>query len=126
MLIKNYHSNTTEKRYSPANIVSIDKASIFGNPDMDKASTSHVERLNLTLRMLRRRFTRLTNGFSKSPEHHEAMQSLFFAWYDFCRPHQSLKTEGCRKRTPAMASGLADSAWTIKRLLTDAAKAIAT
>jgi IS1 family transposase len=101
MLVKNYQGNPKEIRYSPASIISIEKNRIFGNPDMDKVCTSHIERLNLTLRMQMRRFTRLTNGFSKTIEHHTAMQQLFFAWYNFCRPHQTLKGS-----TPAMACGL--------------------
>jgi transposase InsO family protein len=71
-----------------------------------------VERLNLTLRMNMRRFTRLTNGHSKSAKHHAAMQAIFFCWYDFVRPHQSLKGQ-----TPAMAAGLSDKPWSIREML---------
>ncbi len=84
----------------------------FGNPDLDEVSTSYSERLNLSVRMHIRRYTRLTNAHSKSSRHHAAMTSLFVAWYNFCRKHQTL-----RGKTPAMASGLTDHVWTIKELL---------
>ena len=71
--------------------------SLASVPDMDRVCTSHVERLNLTLRMQSRRFTRLTNAHSKSLDHHKAMLAIFFAWYNFCRVHASL-----RGQTPAM------------------------
>jgi transposase InsO family protein len=85
---------------------------MFGNCDEDKISTSHIERFNLTVRMTLRRFTRLTNGHSKSLRHHTAMQALFVAWYNFARKHETLKGQ-----TPAMASGLSDHVWTIKELI---------
>lgn len=115
-LIKTYANNQKTVRYSPAKITSCEKIHRFGSPDMDKVCTSHVERLNLTLRMNMRRFTRLTNGHSKSLKHHVAMQNLFFAWYNFCRKHQSLGGN-----TPAMVSGLTDRAWTLSGLLENAA-----
>ena len=105
-------------RYSPATITSIEKKPRFGNPDHSRISTSFVERLNLTVRMQVRRFTRLTNAHSKSARHHAAMVSLFVAWYDFCRPHETLG-----KATPAMTCGLAQEKWAIKDLLTEAAEA---
>ncbi len=110
-LIKNYQSSQSVTRYSPAKIISAEKKSVFGSPDRKRICTSHVERLNLTLRMTMRRFTRLTNGFSKTLEHHAAMQGLFFAYYKFCRKHETIK------KTPAQASGLADKQWTILELL---------
>jgi transposase InsO family protein len=67
--------------------------------------------------MQMRRFTRLTNGFSKKWENLKAALALFFAFYNFCRPHSSIKTEDIKKRTPAMASGLTDHVWTIQELL---------
>ncbi len=83
---------------------------------MDHVSTSYSERMNLSVRMHVRRFTRLTNAHSKSAAHHEAMVSLFVAWYNFCRKHETLKG-----KTPAMASGLTDHVWSIEELLTAAA-----
>jgi hypothetical protein len=81
------------------------KAMITGNPEFKHVSTSHIERSNLTLRMGNRRFTRLTNAFSKKVENHEHMLALFFMYYNFCRIHQSLRV------TPAMAAGVADHLW---------------
>jgi hypothetical protein len=89
---------------------------MFGNPDDAKICTSHIERLNLSVRMHMRRFTRLTNAHSKSPKHHAAMQAIFFAWYNFCRKHETLKGQ-----TPAMTSGLTTEVWGIKRLLEESA-----
>lgn len=83
---------------------------------MDFVSTSYAERLNLSVRMHVRRFTRLTNAHSKSATHHSAMISLFVAWYNFCRKHETLD-----KQTPAMAAKLAEQPWTIKELLKQAA-----
>ncbi len=85
---------------------------MFGDCDEDKISTSYIERFNLTVRMSLRRFTRLTNGHSKSLRHHTAMQALFVAWYNFSRKHETPKNT-----TPAMASGLSDHVWTIKELI---------
>jgi hypothetical protein len=90
---------------------------VFGNPDEDLVCTSHIERMNLTVRMTLRRFTRLTNGHSKSLKHHAAMQAIFFAFYNFCRKHDTLKG-----KTPAMASGLTEKPWTVKQLLERAAE----
>jgi IS1 family transposase/transposase-like protein len=111
-LIKVYSSTQEQTRYSPARIISADKVPQFGNPNPDRISTSHIERLNLTLRMTLRRFTRLTNGHSKSLRHHKAMQSLFFAFYNFCRKHEALKG-----KTPAMASGIVGKMWSVKELI---------
>lgn len=115
-LIKNYAASQSTTRYSPATIINAEKKPQFGNPDWDRICTSHIERLNLTLRMNLRRFTRLTNGHSKSLKHHTAMQALLFAWYNWCRKHSTIK------KTPAMAAGLADKVWTIRELLENAAK----
>ena len=117
-LIKNYASSQSETRYSPATIINSEKLPMFGNPDEDRISTSHIERFNLTVRMSLRRFTRLTNGHSKSLKHHKAMQALFVAYYNFCR-----KNEALNGQTPAMASGLADKVWSIKELIECAAVA---
>lgn len=111
VIMKTYASTQKAGRYSPSKIIGTQKKVRFGNPDEERISTSHVERLNLSIRMHNRRFTRLTNAHSKSLKHHVAMQNIFFAWYNFCRKHETIKT------TPAVASGLAEKAWTIKQLL---------
>jgi hypothetical protein len=90
---------------------------MFGRPNPDSICTSHVERLNLTVRMTLRRFTRLTNAQSKSRKHHVAMQALFFAWYNLCPKH-----EGLGGSTPAMAAGITRRVWSIRELLENAAK----
>ncbi len=87
---------------------------ISGDPDFKRISTSHIERANLTVRMHLRRFTRLTNGFSKKLENLKAAVSLFMAWYNFCRVHQTLRV------TPAMEANLTDHVWSIRELLTAA------
>lgn len=118
VLVKQYGLNPNDdgpRRYSPAAIVGIEKSPNFGDPDLDRVCTSHVERGNLTMRMQVRRMTRLTNAFSKKWENHYAMLALFFAWYNFVRPHSTLKT------TPAVAHGIASEPWTIEKLLREAA-----
>ncbi|MEX2307127.1 MAG: IS1 family transposase [Pirellulales bacterium] len=116
-LVKTYSSTQEVTRYSPATIISAEKRPVFGDPDPDLICTSHIERMNLSIRMHLRRFTRLTNAHSKSPKHHAAMQALFFAWYNWCRKHETLKGQ-----TPAMASGLVDKVWTLRELLGQAAE----
>ena len=106
-----------ERRYSPPVVVGTSTVVCWGNPDLNRVCTSHVERQNLTIRMACRRFTRLTNAFSKKWENHEAALGLLFAYYNFCRPHMTLNETG-RKVTPAMATGLADHVWTVEELLT--------
>lgn len=96
-----------QKRYSPSQFVSADKRRITGDPDIKEVSTSHVERQNLTMRMGMRRFTRLTNGFSKKIENLEYAVSLHFMHYNFVRIHKSLHT------TPAMMAGVSDKLWSI-------------
>lgn len=101
-----------ERRYSPAICTGIDKRVILGTPDDARVSTSYVERQNLTRRMGMRRFTRLTNGFSKKVENLAHAVSLHYMHYNFARPHQSLTVEG-KKQTPAMAAGVADRVWSL-------------
>lgn len=112
MLVKIY-GNTMEgqKRYSPASFIKADKAVIAGNPDKKHISTSFAERQNLTMRMSMRRFTRLTNGFSKKVENHNYMVALHFMNYNFCRIHKSLRV------TPAMAAGVSDHVWSFDELV---------
>ena len=115
VIIKQFANTQKAGRYSPSKIIGTTKKTRFGNPDEDRISTSHVERMNLSIRMHNRRFTRLTNAHSKSLKHHVAMQNIFFAWYNFCRTHSTIGS------TPAVASGLSEKAWTIKQLLENAA-----
>jgi hypothetical protein len=112
MLVKLYGSSPeAEKRYSPAQCIGAQKIPINGQPDMKHVSTSYVERQNLTMRMSMRRFTRLTNGFSKKVENHAYAVSLFVMYYNFCRIHQTLRV------TPAMAAGVTDHVWDIKDII---------
>ena len=117
IVIKEYGAATGDeaRRYSPATCTSIEKRALMGSPDEDLISTSYVERQNLTMRMGMRRFTRLTNGFSKKVENHAHAISLHFMHYNFGRPHQSLKGwVGLGKQvTPAMAAGVADHPWSV-------------
>ena len=105
-LVKLYgpmEGNGSEKRYSPAKCTGIRKRKIEGGPDPNDVSTSYVERHNLTMRMGMRRFTRLTNAFSKKLENHIHSLSLYFVHYNFCRVHKSLRI------SPAMAAGVSDT-----------------
>ncbi len=105
-LIKIYgESPEGHKRYSPAECVGIEKRKITGNPSMKHVSTSYVERQNLTMRMHMRRFTRLTNAFSKKAENHAHSVALHFMYYNFVRIHQTLRM------TPAMAAGVTQTLW---------------
>jgi IS1 family transposase len=106
LLVKRYGpSPEGEKRYSPPVCVGADKRPVMGKPDPKHISTSYVERQNLTMRMSMRRFTRLTNAFSKKVENHAHSVALHFLWYNFGRIHKSLRI------TPAMAAGVAESPW---------------
>ena len=114
MLVKLYGSSPdkgNEKRYSPGACVGARKKKILGSPDKAHVSTSHVERMNLNMRMGMRRFTRLTNAFSKKIENHWHALALYFTYYNFVRIHASLKV------SPAMAAGVTDTLWSIEDLL---------
>ncbi|HWM95041.1 MAG TPA: IS1 family transposase [Thermoanaerobaculia bacterium] len=102
-----------ETRYSPAVCTGAEKRLVCGNPDRKHVSTSYVERQNLTMRMSMRRFTRLTNGFSKKVENHAAAVSLHFFHYNFCRVHMSLG----KGVTPAMAAGVSAHRWSVEDLI---------
>ncbi len=101
----------SETRYSPAECIGVRVQTIEGDPDSDHISTSYVERQNLTMRMCMRRFTRLTNGFSKKFENHVHAIALHVMYYNFCRVHQTLRV------TPAMEAGLADHVWSLDELV---------
>jgi IS1 family transposase len=100
-----------EKRYSPADCTGIRKRRVEGNPDERHVSTSHVERMNLSIRMQNRRFTRLTNAFSKKLDNHIHALALYFAFYNFCRVHKSLRM------SPAMAAGVSDRLWSLEDIV---------
>lgn len=104
-----------ERRYSPGTVTGTRKDVIQGAPDLDHVSTSYVERQNLTMRMSMRRFTRLTNAFSKKVENLAAAVALHFMYYNFARPHQTLtKAAGGYPTSPAMAAGVTDRVWTVE------------
>ena len=110
-LIKIYGTDQSakgEKRYSPARFIEAQCGVEIGEPEQDHISTSYVERQNLTMRMSMRRFTRLTNGFSKKIENHMHAISLHYMYYNFCRIHKSLKV------TPAMEAGIADTVYDLE------------
>jgi IS1 family transposase len=113
MLVKLYGDAPRDKeaRYSPAECISCRAVPIVGEPDHEHISTSYVERHNLTMRMTMRRFTRLTNAFSKKLDNHIAALSLYFMYYNFCRVHQTLRV------TPAMEAGLSDHVWNVEEIV---------
>jgi IS1 family transposase len=111
MLQKIYGAPTeNETRYSPATCIGCDMKVVSGDPDPKHVSTSYVERQNLTMRMQIRRFTRLTNAFSKKVDNHRHSVALHYMYYNFCRVHQTLRC------TPAMEAGITDHVWTIEEL----------
>jgi len=117
VIVKSYAAiagNEAARRYSPGDVVSVEVQRVIGEPVY--VSTSFVERQNLTIRMQQRRFTRLTNAFSKKFEHHEAAVALYAAHYNFCRVHETLRI------TPAMQLGVTGHIWSISELI-DAALA---
>jgi IS1 family transposase len=114
-LLKTYSVTNLNKdaasRYSPAEVVKIEKTIITGMPDISRICTSHVEKQNHTLRMHCRRLTRLTNAFSRKFENFNAAVSLNFAYYNFCKSHLAIRC------TPAMEAGIEPSQWTVAELL---------
>jgi hypothetical protein len=111
-LIKVYRATPEgERRYSPAEVVNTEVVPVCGAPDPKKICTSHVECQNLAMRMQIRRFTRLTNGFSKKWESHWAALCLYFGYYNLCRLHSSIRV------TPAMEAGIAGHVWELRELL---------
>ncbi|RJO61105.1 DDE domain-containing protein [candidate division WS5 bacterium] len=111
--LEKIYGNTRESeiRYSPAECTGIIKKKIQGNPDPKHISTSYVERQNLTMRMSMRRFTRLTNAFSKKADNLSYAVALHFMYYNFCRIHQTLRC------TPAMAAGVTDKLWELENII---------
>jgi IS1 family transposase len=126
-VVKEYASTpgTTDKpahvRYSPGECHGVIKTRVHGDPDENLMSTSYVERSNLSVRMLNRRFTRLTNSYSKRIEYHRAALALTFFYYNFCRKHSTLKG-----KTPAMAAGITTAVWSVRDMLFAADQVIAT
>jgi IS1 family transposase len=115
MLQKLYAGNQgnkpdAEHRYSPGKCIGAIKGAVMGNPDEEHVSTSHVERQNLTMRMHMRRFTRLTNGFSKKVENHAYAVALHYMFYNFAKIHKTLRV------TPAMQAEISDRVWTLEEI----------
>jgi len=110
MLVKIYESSQEETRYSPARCTGCKGTPITGNPDREHISTSFIERQNLTVRMGMRRFTRLTNAFSKKIENHAFHLALHYMYYNFVRIHKTLRV------TPAMAAGVSDHLWSVEEI----------
>lgn len=123
-VIKSYGVDPTqhEVRYSPSVCTGCKTVPVVGDPIESQISTSYVERHNLTMRMGMRRFTRLTNGHSKKLANHVAAQGIFFAFYNFCRSHETLTKGAGFKTTPAMAAGLTDHVWSVEELIAEVSK----
>jgi hypothetical protein len=111
MLVYGNPPRESEVRYSPAECLGCERKPITGSPDLKHVSTSYIERQNLTMRMQMRRFTRLTNAFSKKVENHIAAIAIHYMHYNFVRIHQTLRV------TPAMAAGLTDHVWSIREVV---------
>jgi IS1 family transposase len=121
-IVKSYGTTTDERnparRYSPAVCTGIQKVHIMGDPDMDKASTSYVERNNLSIRQGMKRMARLTLGFSKSATNHAHAFAIHAMCFNYCRPHGTLtKAANGKRTTPAMAAGLSRSVWSVEQML---------
>ncbi len=114
-IVKTYSVTNLNKeaasRYSPADVVKVERTVVSGMPDISRITTSHIESQNLTLRMHCRRLTRLTNAFSKKFENFQAAVALNFAYYNFCKTHSAIRM------TPAQAAGVENSAWTVAELV---------
>ena len=115
-LVKVYGDSPDSGRYSPGVVTDVIATARFGEPEEKRICTSHVERSNKTLRMGIRRLTRLTDAHSKKWANHEAAMALFFAYYNFCRRHMTIKM------TPAQKAGLTTERWTLERLLSEASR----
>jgi hypothetical protein len=115
MLNKSYANEAglkeAKRRYSPATMTSCEKLRVYGNPDKKHVSTSHVERANLSMRMRMRRFTRLTNAFSKKLDNHMHAVSFYFMVYNFVKIHKSIKT------TPAMEASVTTYLWSMEDIV---------
>ena len=111
MLIKLYGNPPDDRRYSPGDCISCEPKAITGNPDPEHISTSYIERQNLTMRMSMRRFTRLTNGFSKKLDNLRHSVSLHYMYYNFARIHKTLRT------SPAQAAGITDKLWEVEDIV---------
>lgn len=110
-MLQKIYAGGQDGRYSPAECIGCKKVEVNGSPDPDHISTSYVERHNLSMRMSMRRFTRLTNGFSRKVENHAAAVALYFMWYNFGRVHQTLRV------TPAMEAGVSDHVWSVEEIV---------
>jgi len=111
-LVKVFGDNPeAQKRYSPTQCLGSKRVEVIGDPDPRHVSTSYIERQNLTMRMSMRRFTRLTNAFSKKIENHIHSINLYYMWYNFARVHQTLRV------TPAMEAGLSSHVWSIAEIV---------
>ena len=104
-------STDAQRTYSPAVCIGCRSEVVTGDPDPQHVSTSYAERQNLSMRMSMRRFTRLTNAFSKKVENHAAAVALYFMWYNFGRVHQTLRV------TPAMEAGVTDHVWSVEEIV---------
>ena len=110
-MLQKLYAGGQDGRYSPAKCIGAKKVEVTGDPDPRHISTSYVERSNLSMRMSMRRFTRLTNAFSRKLENHAAMVSLYFMYYNFGRVHQTLRV------TPAMEAGISDHVWGVEEIV---------